>query len=159
MPCCRRPRRAGLPGATCSTGGASWRKRRFCSSRASPAGYRPEGPRQRITRGRRSRFWWPGLSVWVSLLSEGGDFGGMVMQGAGPDRSAFLSSLFAVVGLHGLHVSAGLLWLGTMMAQVFVKGFRADIVRRLVCFNLFWHALDIIWVALFTVVYLIGLGR
>jgi cytochrome o ubiquinol oxidase subunit 3 len=79
--------------------------------------------------------------------------------GAGPDRSAFLSSLFAVVGLHGLHVSAGLLWLGTMMAQVFVKGFRPDILRRLVCFNLFWHALDIIWVALFTVVYLIGLGR
>jgi cytochrome o ubiquinol oxidase subunit III len=90
---------------------------------------------------------------------EGRDFAVMVMQGAGPDRSAFLSSLFAVVGLHGLHVSAGLLWLGTMMAQVFVKGFRPDILRRLVCFNLFWHALDIIWVALFTVVYLIGLGR
>jgi cytochrome o ubiquinol oxidase subunit 3 len=51
------------------------------------------------------------------------------------------------------------LWLGTMMAQVFVKGFRPDILRRLVCFNLFWHALDIIWVALFTIVYLIGLGR
>ena len=54
---------------------------------------------------------------------------------------------------------AGLLWLGTMMAQVFVKGFRADILRRLLCFNLFWHALDIIWVALFTIVYLIGEGR
>ena len=77
-------------------------------------------------------------------------------QGAGPDRSAFLSSFFALVGLHGLHVTAGLLWLGTMMAQVFVKGFRPDILRRLVCFSLFWHALDIIWVALFTVVYLIG---
>src|SRR6478609_2738171 len=93
------------------------------------------------------------------LMLEARDFTGMVMQGAGPQRSAFLSSLFAVVGLHGLHVSAGLLWLGTMMAQVFVKGFRPDILRRLVCFNLFWHALDIIWVALFTIVYLIGLGR
>jgi cytochrome o ubiquinol oxidase subunit III len=93
------------------------------------------------------------------LTLEGRDFAGMVMQGAGPERSAFLSSLFAVVGLHGLHVSAGLLWLGTMMAQIFIKGFRADILRRMVCFNLFWHALDIIWVALFTVVYLIGLGR
>ena len=58
-----------------------------------------------------------------------------------------------------LHVSAGLLWLGTMMAQVFVKGFRPDIMRRLMCFNLFWHALDIIWVAMFTIVYLIGEGR
>jgi cytochrome o ubiquinol oxidase subunit 3 len=100
-----------------------------------------------------------GLFGLAFLVLEGRDFASMVMQGAGPDRSAFLSSLFAVVGLHGLHVSAGLLWLGTMMAQVFVKGFRADILRRLVCFNLFWHALDIIWVALFTIVYLIGLGR
>jgi cytochrome o ubiquinol oxidase subunit 3 len=100
-----------------------------------------------------------GILGLAFLVLEGRDFAGMVMQGAGPERSAFLSSLFAVVGLHGLHVSAGLLWLGTMMAQVFVKGFRADILRRLVCFNLFWHALDIIWVALFTVVYLIGEGR
>jgi len=100
-----------------------------------------------------------GLLGLAFLVLEGRDFAGMVMQGAGPQRSAFLSSLFAVVGLHGLHVSAGLLWLGTMMAQVFVKGFRADILRRLVCFNLFWHALDIIWVALFTIVYLIGEGR
>jgi hypothetical protein len=52
-----------------------------------------------------------------------------------------------------------LLWLGTMMAQIFVKGFRADILRRMLCFNLFWHVLDIIWVALFTIVYLIGEGR
>jgi cytochrome o ubiquinol oxidase subunit 3 len=76
----------------------------------------------------------------------------------GPQRSAFLSSFFAVVGLHGLHVSAGMLWLGTMMAQVFVKGFRAVIMRRLTCFNLFWHVLDIIWIALFTIVYLMGEG-
>jgi cytochrome o ubiquinol oxidase subunit 3 len=93
------------------------------------------------------------------LLLELRDFATMVAAGAGPQRSAFLSSFFAVVGCHGLHVTAGLLWLGTMMAQVFVKGFRANIMRRLLCFSLFWHVLDIIWIALFTVVYLIGEGR
>jgi cytochrome o ubiquinol oxidase subunit 3 len=92
------------------------------------------------------------------LALEIQEFTGLVARGAGPETSAFLSSFFAVVGLHGLHVTAGLLWLGTMMAQVFMKGFRGDILRRLLCFNLFWHALDIIWVALFTVVYLIGEG-
>jgi cytochrome o ubiquinol oxidase subunit 3 len=84
------------------------------------------------------------------------EFTGMVAHGAGPTRSAFLSAFFALVGCHGLHVTAGLLWLLTMMAQVFAKGYRADILRRMLCFSLFWHALDIIWVALFTVVYLIG---
>jgi cytochrome o ubiquinol oxidase subunit 3 len=83
----------------------------------------------------------------------------MVARGAGPERSAFLSSFFALVGCHGLHVTVGMLWLGTMMAQIFVKGFRPEILRRMLCFNLFWHALDIIWVALFTLVYLIGMGR
>ena len=76
--------------------------------------------------------------------------------GAGPTRSAFLSAFFTLVGCHGLHVTAGLLWLLTMMAQVFAKGYRADILRRVLCFSLFWHTLDIIWVALFTVVYLMG---
>jgi len=100
-----------------------------------------------------------GLLGLCFVVLEANDFATMIAQGAGPQRSAFLSSFFAVVGLHGMHVSAGLLWLGTMMAQVFVKGFRDNILRRLICFNLFWHALDIIWVALFTVVYLIGAGR
>ena len=76
-----------------------------------------------------------------------------------PERSAFLSSFFALVGCHGLHVTAGILWLGTMMAQVYVKGFRPTILRRLLCFNLFWHVLDIVWIAIFTMVYLIGEGR
>ena len=95
----------------------------------------------------------------VFLLLELKEFVGMVAQGAGPQRSAFLSAFFTLVGCHGLHVTAGLLWLLTMMAQVFAKGFRADIMRRVLCFNLFWHALDIIWVALFSIVYLIGAGR
>ena len=84
------------------------------------------------------------------------EFSGMVAQNAGPGRSAFLSAFFALVGLHGLHVSAGLLWMMTMMAQVWAKGYRDDILRRVMCFSLFWHALDIVWVALFTIVYLMG---
>jgi cytochrome o ubiquinol oxidase subunit 3 len=100
-----------------------------------------------------------GLLGVAFLVLEARDFAGMVAQGAGPERSAFLSSLFTVVGCHGCHVTAGLLWLGTMMAQIAVKGFRPNVLRRLLCWNLFWHALDIIWVALFTIVYLIGEGR
>jgi cytochrome o ubiquinol oxidase subunit III len=87
------------------------------------------------------------------------EFAGLIAQGAGPTRSAFLSAFFTLVGCHGLHVTLGLLWLLTMMAQVFAKGYRADILRRVLCFSLFWHALDIIWVALFTIVYLYGAGQ
>jgi cytochrome o ubiquinol oxidase subunit 3 len=92
------------------------------------------------------------------LLLEISEFHGLIAQGAGPSRSAFLSSFFALVGCHGLHVTLGMLWLLTMMAQVFAKGYRADIMRRLLCFGLFWHTLDIIWVGIFTVVYLMGLA-
>ncbi len=84
------------------------------------------------------------------------EFWSMITAGNGPGRSAFLSSFFALVGLHGAHVSAGLLWLLTMTAQVWAKGHRPDILRRVLCFSLFWHALDIVWVGLFTVVYLMG---
>ena len=94
----------------------------------------------------------------VFLGLEIHEFIGLVDQGAGPSRSAFLSAFFTLVGCHGLHILGGLLWLLTMMAQVLAKGFRADIIRRVVCFSLFWHALDIIWVALFTVVYLLGVN-
>ncbi|HEY2558315.1 MAG TPA: cytochrome o ubiquinol oxidase subunit III [Caldimonas sp.] len=87
------------------------------------------------------------------------EFADMIHAGAGPSRSAFLSGFFALIGCHGLHVSAGLLWLLTMMAQVYAKGYRADILRRLLCFALFWHTLDIIWVALFSLVYLVGVAR
>jgi cytochrome o ubiquinol oxidase subunit III len=86
------------------------------------------------------------------------EFADLVGRGAGPTRSAFLSAFFTLVGCHGLHVTAGLLWLLTMMAQVFAKGYRADILRRMLCFSLFWHALDIIWVAVFTMVYLMGVA-
>ena len=84
------------------------------------------------------------------------EFAGMIDRGATPQTSAFLSAFFTLVGCHGLHVSVGLIWLVVMMAQVAVKGFRPTVERRLLCFSLFWHALDIIWVGLFTVVYLMG---
>jgi cytochrome o ubiquinol oxidase subunit 3 len=84
------------------------------------------------------------------------EFAAMVARGATPQRSAFLSAFFTLVGCHGVHVTAGLIWLVVMMAQVVLRGFRATVQRRLLCFALFWHTLDIIWVWLFTVVYLMG---
>ncbi len=82
------------------------------------------------------------------------EFAGMIAKGATPERSAFLSAFFTLVGCHGAHVTAGLLWLTVMMAQVATRGFVPTVERRLACFGLFWHALDIIWVGVFTVVYL-----
>jgi cytochrome o ubiquinol oxidase subunit 3 len=90
------------------------------------------------------------------LALELREFAGMIAIGATPQSGAFLSAFFTLVGCHGLHVAGGLIWLAVMMAQVAVKGIRANVERRLLCFSLFWHALDIIWVALFTVVYLMG---
>jgi cytochrome o ubiquinol oxidase subunit 3 len=99
------------------------------------------------------------LALGATFLGlEGAEFLSMLQRHAGPTRSAFLSAFFALVGCHGIHVSIGLLWLMTMMAQVYAKGFRNDVLRRILCFTLFWHALDIIWIALFTVVYLIGVA-
>jgi cytochrome o ubiquinol oxidase subunit 3 len=92
------------------------------------------------------------------LALEIREFVGMIAIGATPERSAFLSAFFTVVGCHGLHVTAGLIWLAVMMAQVVVIGFSPGVTRRLLCFALFWHALDIIWVGLFTVVYLMGVA-
>ena len=112
----------------------------------------------------RNKFWFQVAMAVTCVLGlaflsiEFREFADLVARGAGPSRSAFLSAFFTLVGCHGLHVSAGILWLLTMMAQVFAKGFRADIQRRILCFALFWHALDIIWVAVFSVVYLLGSG-
>jgi cytochrome o ubiquinol oxidase subunit III len=110
----------------------------------------------------RSRVWtYAGLAATgllgaVFLTLEIGEFAGMIAQGAGPQRSAFLSAFFMLVGCHGLHVSVGLVWLLVMVAQIQTLGFRPQVLRRLMCFGLFWHALDIIWVAVLTVVYLLG---
>jgi cytochrome o ubiquinol oxidase subunit 3 len=92
------------------------------------------------------------------LALELREFAHMIAVGATPQRSAFLSAFFALVGCHGLHVAAGLIWLLVMMVQVAIKRFSATVERRLFCFALFWHALDIVWVWLFTVVYLMGVA-
>ena len=88
--------------------------------------------------------------LWLELT----EFAGMIAHGAGPSRSAFLSAFFALVGMHGLHVAIGLCWLVSMVAQVFTLGWRPMVVGRLACFSLFWHALDIVWIGVFTIVYL-----
>ena len=90
------------------------------------------------------------------LFIEISEFAGMVSRGAGPSRSAFLSSFYTLVGTHGAHVTAGLVWLVYMVAQTLAKGLRTTVLRRLACFSLFWHALDIVWVGVFTLVYLMG---
>ena len=109
---------------------------------------------------RRATFYLFALVTFVLgaafLALELREFADMIARGATPQRSAFLSAFFTLVGCHGLHVTAGLIWLAVMMAQVTLKGLRANVERRLLCFALFWHALDIIWVWLFTVVYLMG---
>lgn len=93
-----------------------------------------------------------GLSfLWL----EGGEFAWPLAKGSGPDRSAFQSAFFALVELHGLQLTIALLWLTTMMAQVWTKGFGPQIMHRLMCFALVWPALDIIWVSIFTKVYLL----
>ena len=97
-----------------------------------------------------------GVLGLVFLGIELYEFATMIGEGAGPQRSAFLSAFFPLVGCHGLHVTCGILWLGTMIAQIWAKGFQQHILRRMLCFSIFWHALDIIWVAIFTIVYLIG---
>ena len=90
------------------------------------------------------------------LFVEISDFVGMVRLGAWPSRSAFLSAFFTLVGMHGAHVTIGLFWLVYMVAQVVAKGLRPHVLRRLLCFSLFWHALDLIWVGVVTLVYLMG---
>jgi cytochrome o ubiquinol oxidase subunit 3 len=97
-----------------------------------------------------------GLLGLAFVVMEALEFYDLAVQGITPQRSGMLTSFFGLVGCHGLHVTVGGLWLATMMAQVLVKGFRPEIVHRLICFNLFWHALDIVWIGIFTIVYLMA---
>ncbi|MFC4351907.1 cytochrome o ubiquinol oxidase subunit III [Fodinicurvata halophila] len=90
------------------------------------------------------------------VLMELVEFQSMIAAGAGPDQSGALSSFFVLVGTHGLHVSVGLAWILVMMAQVTFKGLTAPVASRLARLGLFWHFLDIIWVGIFSVVYLPG---
>lgn len=84
------------------------------------------------------------------------EFAHLLHQGAGPQRSGFLTAFFALVGTHGLHVSFGIVWLVTLMVQVAKYGLTAANQRRLFCLSMFWHFLDVVWIGVFTFVYLMG---
>jgi cytochrome o ubiquinol oxidase subunit 3 len=115
-----------------------------------------QGDRVRLT-----QFWLAvtalfGLSFVGIELHE---FAGMIGEGATPQRSAFLSSFFALVGTHGLHVTAGLIWLATLFVQIGKFGLIQANKRRIMCLSMFWHFLDVIWIGVFTFVYLLGVLR
>jgi cytochrome o ubiquinol oxidase subunit 3 len=84
------------------------------------------------------------------------EFYGMIAAGHGPDKSAFLSSFFTLVGTHGTHVTFGLIWMAVMIGQVAVKGLTFPVQSRLMRLSMFWHFLDIIWIGIFSIVYLMG---
>ena len=90
------------------------------------------------------------------VLMEINEFHGLVAAGHGPDKSAFLSSFFTLVGTHGTHVTFGLIWMATMMGQVAVKGLTSPVKSRLMRLSMFWHFLDLIWIGIFSIVYLMG---
>jgi cytochrome o ubiquinol oxidase subunit III len=94
-----------------------------------------------------------GLSFVIIELTE---FTHLVQEGNSWRRSAFLSSFFTLVGTHGLHVTFGLLWLSILAGQIVLKGVTIPTFRRLVCFSMFWHFLDLVWIFIFTFVYLLG---
>ncbi len=105
------------------------------------------------------------VSIWLGLTFLFGlcfvamelyEFHHLIAEGYGPDRSAFLSGFFALVATHGLHVTAGLVWIMIMMIQIAQNGLSAVNRTRLMCLSLFWHFLDVVWICVFTVVYLLG---
>ncbi len=94
-----------------------------------------------------------GLSFICMEINE---FHHLIAEGHGPQKSAFLSSFFTLVGTHGLHVTCGLIWMVMMMLQLSKHGLTAVTTRKLTCLSLFWHFLDIVWIFVFTIVYLMG---
>ena len=97
-----------------------------------------------------------GLFGFAFLFTELSEFAHLIHEGATPQRSAFLSSFFALVGTHGLHVTFGTIWLGTLLVQIGQRGLVPEMQRRLMCLSLFWHFLDVVWIGVFTFVYLMG---
>ncbi len=101
-----------------------------------------------------------GVTFLLGLLFLGMEvyeFSSLISEQNGPNQSAFLSSFFTLVGAHGLHVFAGLLWMLILMAHILITGLTTENMRRLTCLSLFWHFLDVIWIFIFTFVYLLGL--
>ena len=103
---------------------------------------------------------WLGVTLVLGLAFlavEIYEFHHLIHLGAGPQRSAFLSSFFALVGTHGLHVAFGCVWLVTLMVQITRHGLTGANIRRMTCLSMFWHFLDVIWIGVFTFVYLLGM--
>jgi cytochrome o ubiquinol oxidase subunit 3 len=90
------------------------------------------------------------------IVMEINEFYHMILEGNGPDRSAFLSAFFTLVGTHGTHVTFGLVWMAVMMVQLLTKGLTPPVQSRLMRLSMFWHFLDIVWIGVFTIVYLMG---
>jgi cytochrome o ubiquinol oxidase subunit III len=102
---------------------------------------------------------WLGVTFLLGLgfvLMELHEFHGLLLEGNGPDRSGFLSAYFTLVGTHGIHVSFGLIWMAVLIAQVAFKGLSTPVQGRLLRLSVFWHFLDIVWIGVFSVVYLLG---
>ncbi|MDR3065102.1 MULTISPECIES: cytochrome o ubiquinol oxidase subunit III [Comamonas] len=97
-----------------------------------------------------------GLLGAAFLAVELYEFHHLIHQGATPQSSAFLSSFFTLVGTHGIHVTFGLVWLITLMIQIKKHGLINENVRRINCLSMFWHFLDVVWIGVFTFVYLMG---
>ena len=97
-----------------------------------------------------------GVFGLIFLALELYEFYHLIHEGAGPGRSAFLSSFFVLVGTHGLHVTFGIIWLVTLMVQVKMRGLIPENRRRLMCLSMFWHFLDVVWIGVFSFVYLMG---
>ncbi len=87
------------------------------------------------------------------------EFGTLIHEGATPQTSAFLSAFFTLVATHGLHVTFGIVWIGVMLVQLSQRGLHAENKRRLLCLSMFWHFLDVVWIGVFTFVYLLGVLR
>lgn len=84
------------------------------------------------------------------------EFHHLIMEGFGPQRSGFLSAFFTLVGTHGLHVTSGLIWMLVLMYQINRRGLTATNRTRIMCLSMFWHFLDVVWICVFTIVYLLG---
>ena len=97
-----------------------------------------------------------GLFGAAFIYFELNEFYHLILEGAGPQRSAFLSAFFTLVGTHGLHVTVGIVWLITLMVQVAQRGLIPENQRRLMCLSMFWHFLDVVWIGVFSFVYLMG---
>ena len=156
MPCWAAASRPARPGPTCST--CPWWRSNTALLLLSSITY--GFAMIAMQHGKKKH-----LLIWLGITGLLGlgflslelyEFAHLIHEGAGPQRSAFLSSFFTLVGTHGLHVTFGVVWLITLMFQVGKLGLTHENKRRLVCLSMFWHFLDVVWIGVFTFVYLMG---